>query len=370
MSKNRSYDSYRNLEGWKTEFFEIGYQRPPYMIAEIGLNHNGSVDQAMSLIDAACDSEASAAKFQIFNTDAFIAESGDIGNGPGSLRSFFRQFEFNEKQWQMLRDHCAERKVDFLASVFDAPSFDLYSRLSASSIKVASTDLASEYILARCNELGLPVILSTGASTEAEIERALSLLSGPVLLMECVSCYPARAADYNLDLLSSWGKRYGVLTGISDHTLDHEICVEAIRSSASACEIHFTLDKNLEGPDHSLSAIPAEFKMIAERCRLAASSQISEFSNDTAEIADESRKDFCEAEIPVRKGGRRSFYMTRDLRAGHILTENDCIPMRPGIEGAAASAPGKRLQNDRKCGDILYEKDVADEYRPEARREL
>ncbi|MEQ9366725.1 MAG: N-acetylneuraminate synthase family protein, partial [Leptospirales bacterium] len=229
---------------------------PPYLIAEIGLNHNGDLDLARRIVDAARTSGAHAAKFQLFQSRAFINPTARLGDGaPGGLAEFFAQFELDADEWHILAKHTREQGLDFFCSVFDAPSLKFYRELDARLIKLSSCDIDNRMLFEDLETLdpgrlapgseregdaaarsagsspGDPaarrdagpawaVLFSTGTADESEIQRAVSFLDAgrPRAIFECVSAYPAAPEDYNLAVLESWRERYACPVGISDHT--------------------------------------------------------------------------------------------------------------------------------------------------------
>lgn len=329
----------------KTEHHSIGPDAAIYLIAEIGLNHNGSEELAIKMIEAAARSGASCAKFQLFHAPHFIAGGAALGeSGPGSLQAFFEKFQLPASSWRRLVQACEANRIDFLCSVFDTPSLDLYQALGHRPVKVASTDLVCRPFLEEVRRRKLPMYLSTGASEEAEVERTLEWIGKPELLFQCVSSYPADPADYNLSVLPYWQKKYQCLTGISDHCMDLDISLMAPALGAVAIERHFTLDRSLEGPDQALSSTPEQFQELVSRLALLQKA-----------MGDGIKK--CQpSEEPVRSGGRRSLYVARSLSAGHILEPGDMLAMRPG--GGLDSSRmqefvGQRLARDVQEGDLL-----------------
>ena len=303
----------------KTQFYEIGPEQPVYLIAEIGLNHNGDVDLALKMIEAAARSGAHCAKFQLFDSTHFINSGARLGDGePGSLQSFFQSFELSADEWQRVTHACKENRIDFLCSVFDEPSLDLYEKLGGTSVKIASTDLTCRPLLESVRKRKLGIYLSTGASNADEIERTVSWIGNPELLFQCVSSYPANPEDYNLRTLTFWQQKYGCLTGISDHCMELTLSLQMPALGGVAIERYFTLDRNMEGPDHSISSTPEDFGSLRRQLALLQKAM----GNGV--------KRSMPSEEGVRAGGRRSLYFRADLKTGHVLQEEDILPQRPG----------------------------------------
>ncbi len=333
-----------------TENNTIGYNSPPYIIAEIGLNHNGDLTTALEQVKQAAKNGAHCAKFQLYNPELFIYSDAALGDGePGSLQDFFRQFTLSESDWKILAAETRKMGLDFLCSVFDEKSLEFYMSLSPSFIKIASADIDNEPLLRSVNKTGLPILLSTGTASEAEVEHALSLLNNAssILLFLCVSSYPARPADYNLSVLKTWQEKFPVLTGLSDHTEDNRLAIASVALGACAIEKHFTSNRNLPGPDQSLSIEPAELSALAQDARLIW---------DTTR---EKEKTISESEIGVRQHGRRALFASRDIQAGEILNKESIVPLRPGSAGIPinrySELIGKTINKSIKKGEPVLE---------------
>ncbi len=187
-------------------------------------------------------------------------------------------------------------------------------------MKIASTDLTCKPLLDSVLRRKLPIYLSTGASNEEEIERTIQWIGTPALLFQCVSSYPANAADYNLQVIPFWQRKYKCLTGISDHCMDLDLSLQMPALGGVAIERHFTLDREMEGPDHKLSSTPEDFSSLRQRLDLL------------KQAMGDGIKRCMPSEQAVRSGGRRALYFRHDLAAGHTISEADIMPMRPAGE--------------------------------------
>ena len=330
----------------ETEFHKIGPERAPYLIAEIGLNHNGDLGLAKRCVDAAASSGASAAKFQMFDVEHFISKAATLGDGPpGSLGDFFRQFELKRDEWRELAAHVRAQGLDFLCSIFDEPSLALYQELEGRAVKIASADINNRLLLEAVRRTALPVFLSTGASDDEDIKRAFEWLAdAPVVLFQCVSAYPAKSEDYNLSVLSAWQLTYGCPVGLSDHCPTNAVSLAALALGACAIEKHFTLDAGLPGPDQRLSLEPAAFRELADGARAV------------FESLGDGNKRCRPTEEPVRKGGRRSLHAARALSKGKTMQRSDFIALRPGGGLAPDRYPelvGREASRDYEAGERL-----------------
>lgn len=304
----------------KTEFHGIGPGLAPYLIAEIGLNHNGSLDLARRMVDGAKASGAHAAKFQLYHSDVFLDPRLPLGDGPpGSLSGFFRTFELSESDWIKLADHTRASGLDFFCSVFDRPSLDFYPKLSPRLTKIASCDINNRLLLEDCLELGLPILLSTGTADESEVARAVAWVGKhPTVLFQCVSSYPAKPSQYNLNVLTRWREKFNLPLGISDHCSTNAVSFAAVALGACAIEKHFTLDHDLPGPDQKISLNPAGFRDLADGVKT-----VFESLGDGNKIC-------TPEELPVRSGGRRSVVVNRKMAAGEKIERADLTAWRPG----------------------------------------
>lgn len=330
-----------------TEFHTIDSINVPYVIAEIGLNHNGDIELARKLIEAAAKSGASAAKFQLYFSDSFISPDATLGSEkPGSLGDFFRQFELSEKLWQELASYTRKHKMDFLCSVFDKQSLKLYASLNPRAIKISSCDINNRLLIEEAALTGLPLLISTGTATEDEIENLTQWLpsQNKFALLQCVSSYPADIEDYNLSVISGWKKKFKCLVGVSDHTTSSTLAIASVAAGASIIERHFTLDKTLPGPDHALSANPEEFTQM--RCEI----------DKTHKILHKKEKAPAPSESAARLHGRRSLCAGRDMTSGESLRKEDMIALRPGTGISPDRYPewiGKHAKKPIKKGEKI-----------------
>ncbi|MCS7205823.1 MAG: N-acetylneuraminate synthase family protein [Leptospiraceae bacterium] len=304
----------------KTEYFDFENQSLPYVIAEIGINHNGNEDLAIKMIEQAAKAGANAVKFQLYKTENFIEKKASLPLAfEGSLFDFFQRYEFPQEVWMKLKKVAHQNKVDFLCSVFDDESLRFYhEKLNSKMIKVASTDINNYLLLEKIKELNYQFILSTGATEEQEIEQVVERFGKPFAILECVSNYPSQTQDYLLSLLPYWEKKYECLVGVSDHTLDHKVSLISVLFGGRLIEIHFTIDKKLSGPDQKLSITPKELKKLKQEIKI-----YNQLKNEPIKLPKQSEEN-------VRMFGRRSLFYNKNLQEGSILKKEDLIALRPG----------------------------------------
>jgi N,N'-diacetyllegionaminate synthase len=299
------------------------------IIAEAGVNHNGSIDLAVQLIDAAKASGADAVKFQTFRADRIATRSAEKANyqqrqaaDGESQFEMLQRLELDAAAHRRLFDYCRKTAIQFLSSPFDIQSIDLLDTLEVPLLKIPSGEITNLPFLERIAAKGRPVILSTGMSTLGEVEEAVQVLRAggvsEITLLHCVTEYPAPYAEINLRAMQTLKSAFGLPVGYSDHTPGIEIAIAAVALGAEVIEKHFTLDRSLPGPDHSASLEPKEFKQMVAAIR-----------NVESALGDGIKKPaLCELpNIPV---ARKSVVAARALRAGQKLAAADLDIKRPG----------------------------------------
>lgn len=310
----------------------IGPDFPPYIIAELSANHNGRIENALKIIEVAKEAGADAVKLQTYRADSITLDSDDeafrIRGGLWDGKSLFQLYKEAQMPWEwhdVLFEHARKVGITIFSSPFDHSAVDLLAALNAPAYKIASFEAVDIPLIRYAAKQGKPLIISTGMADSSEIEEALSAARGAgaqeIVLLHCVSGYPAPAEDYNLRTITDMAARYDVIVGLSDHTLDIATAIASVALGASVIEKHVTLDRNGGGADDSFSLEPHELKQLCDGCKTAWSSLGS---------VDYERK-------PSEKGNvkfRRSLYFVRALDRGQIITADDIRSVRPGF-GAA-----------------------------------
>lgn len=307
----------------------IGEGEPPYIVAEIGANHNGDMELCRRLIDAAKDCGVDAVKFQSWSRASLISKAEyerntkyGNGNGQPTLEESVRKYQLTPDQHQEVAAYCQKLKLVFFSSVFSRKEVDLLESLAVPAYKVASMDINHLPLLQYLAETRKPLIVSTGLATLGEIERALAVLqrngSGPVALLHCVSIYPSPPEMVNLENISTLRRAFNVQVGYSDHSLGTAIPLAAVALGATIVEKHFTLDKTLPGWDHAISADPAEMQYLVKEAR------------HVQQALGSAVRTINEAQLEKRKAFRRRLVVTRELKKGERLTEKDVEFKRPG----------------------------------------
>ncbi|QIA26698.1 N-acetylneuraminate synthase [Thermaerobacter sp. PB12/4term] len=342
----------------------VGEEERVYVIAEIGVNHNGREELAKELIDAAVNAGADAVKFQTFDPDTLVVENARAPSyqrnrtGRTSQRDVIRGLSLGRDAFERLAAYARAKGVDFLSTPFDIESIGFLVKIGVPAIKISSGDLTFRPLVEAAARTGLPVILSTGMATLGEIEAALDGLSTcDVILLHCVSSYPAPVQDANLRAIETLRRAFGRVVGYSDHTTSVAVPAMAVMAGAAVIEKHLTLDRSLVGPDHAASLEPDEFAAMVRYIREA------EVARGTG------YKTIAPSEKELRLLGRRGAVAARDLSAGSVLGATDISFKRParGISPMEAERflVGRRLVHDLRKDDPITLDDVAPNVEPD-----
>jgi N-acetylneuraminate synthase len=307
----------------------IGIDHPPFVIAELSANHNGRLETALHILDAAKKVGADAVKLQTYRADTITLDCDSdefrIHEGLWKGRTLFDLYQEAHMPWEwhkLLFEHARQIGVTLFSTPFDNTAVDLLEDLNAPAYKVASFEAIDLPLIRYIASTGKPMIISTGMADAEEIEEAVDAAKSggcnQLAILHCVSGYPAPAEDYNLKTILDMIRRFGLVTGLSDHTLDNTTAITSVALGSSVIEKHFTLDRNGGGPDDSFSLEPDEF---AKLC----------FGAKTAWQAlgevDYGRKSSELGNVKFR----RSLYFVKALRQGDIVTADSVRSVRPGF---------------------------------------
>lgn len=305
----------------------VGDGHPCYVVAEAGCNHNRSLDLARQLVDMAADAGADAVKFQTFTAETIVSSKAaameHIAAGSGkSITELFGELELPTEFHRPIAEHSRARGIPFMSSVFYEEGVALLEALDVPGYKIASFEIGHLPLLREVARTGKPVILSTGMATLRDIERALDTLSAAgddrVVLLHCVSNYPARPEDYNLRVVESLKTTFGLPVGVSDHTPGIEMPKISVAAGANMIEKHATVDQTLPGPDHSFSVNPAELKAMVAAVRAVEA------------MLGSPRKRPLDSEREMAALGRRSLVAKTAIPAGTAVTDAMLAVKRPG----------------------------------------
>jgi len=344
----------------KTKIIDIGGLRigrglPAFIIAEAGVNHNGDMNIARQLVDVAVESKANAIKFQTFRAEAIV--SRDAGKADYQLQTtsaaesqfeMLQRLELSATAHRDIYSYCHAAEMLFLSTPFDEESVDLLDELGVPAFKISSGDLTNLPLLKHVALKAKPIILSTGMANLEEVAEAVEAVravgNDRIILLQCVSNYPADPADVNLRAMQTMAEKFDVPVGYSDHTNGSEVALAAIALGACVIEKHFTLDRELPGPDHRASLEPSELKDMIDAIRKV-----------EAALGDGVKRPAA-SELNTANVARRSLFAAQDLSAGTSLTGEMVAVKRPGTGLPPRSLDqliGRMLRVNVPAGTIL-----------------
>lgn len=308
---------------------KIGPAYSPYVIAEMSANHNGNIETAFRIIEEAKKAGADAIKMQTYTAHTLTLNCDlpdfQINDGLWAGRTLYKLYEWAHTPWDWhkpLFDRARELGITIFSSPFDNTAIDLLEDLNAPAYKIASFEAVDLPLIKYAASTGKPMIISTGMADAEEIAEAIEAAREggckELAVLHCVSGYPAPAEDYNLRTIPDMIERFGLVTGLSDHTLDNTTAIASVALGASIIEKHFTLDRRGGGPDDSFSLEPAELAVLCKGAKTAWSAM---------GCVDYGRKSSEQGNIKFR----RSLYFVKDMNAGEVITP-DCVrSVRPGF---------------------------------------
>lgn len=334
------------------------------IIAEAGVNHNGEIEKAIELIDVAADAGADFVKFQSFKAERLVninarKASYQIKNSKGEKDTQFemlKKLEIVDDWYPTLIHRCKERGIQFLSTGFDEISIDLLENLNIPFHKIPSGEITNKPFLQHIARIGKDIVLSTGMANLKEVKAALDVIylegikRSQVTVLHCNTEYPTPMEDVNLLAMKQMAKDLKVKVGYSDHTLGIEVPIAAVALGARVIEKHFTLNRNLPGPDHAASLEPAELK-----------SMVNAIRNIEKAIAGNGIKEASKSELKNIDVARKSIHLKRNLDKNSVIKEEDLIALRPG-DGISPmewnNVIGKRINRNLEKFDMLLLSDL------------
>lgn len=302
----------------------------PIIIAEAGVNHNGSSEMTRRLVDAAAEAGADYVKFQTFKAESLVTSLGPAAEyqktncNALSQLDMLRSLELGFDDFKMLKEYCDKKGIGFLSTPFDAESIDFLSSMGLDYMKTPSGEISNLPYLKNVADTGLPVIMSTGMSRLGDIESALSVFYGKgytdrdIILLHCNTEYPTPFQDVNLRAMTVLRDTFGLPTGYSDHTKGTEVAIAATALGACVIEKHFTLSRSLPGPDHVASLQPDELAEMVAAIRNVAVA----IGSGVKRVTESERKNMAVA--------RKSIVAAREIEAGETFSEENLTVKRPG----------------------------------------
>ena len=333
----------------------VGRGAPCYVIAEAGVNHNGSLDLAVELVDAALRARADAVKFQTFRAELLVTPDAPKAeyqmartDAAESQFHMLKKLELSEDAHRQLMTYCRRKDITFLSTPFDNTSASFLDGLGVPAFKIGSGEVTNLPLLSHVARFGKPVIMSTGMSRLGEVEDALRVLhSGgcaEVAILHCISNYPAEATDTNLRAMHTLETAFGLPTGYSDHTLGLPVSLAAVALGACIIEKHITLDRSLPGPDQFCSLEPGELVALVQGIRMVEAS------------LGHGRKEPTASEAGVAAVARKSLVAAKDIPAGTVLTEDLVCVRRPGTGLPPGMLPyvlGRKARTRIEAGALI-----------------
>lgn len=340
---------------------EIGAGQPPFVIAEMSANHNGSIEAAFDIIDKAKAAGADAVKLQTYRANTITldsdAEEFQIHGGLWGGQTLYQLYDQAHTPWEWhaaLFERARMRDIIIFSSPFDNTAIDLLEDLNAPAYKIASFEAVDLPLIRYAASTGKPLIISTGMANIEEIQEAIDAARGAgcqeLAILHCVSGYPSPASDYNLRTIPDMIQRFGVVTGLSDHTLDNTTAIASVALGASLIEKHFTLDRSRGGPDDSFSLEPSELAALCQGARTAweALGKVN-YALKSSESGN------------VKY--RRSLYFVKDLKAGDTITPEAVRSVRPGLglpPKCLDQVLGRTVKKDVKWGQPVDWNSITD----------
>jgi N,N'-diacetyllegionaminate synthase len=334
-----------------------GVPLPVDIIAEIGVNHDGSIDRAKALMVDAMRAGATTVKFQMFRSDEIVSEDAELADyqkenlsSSMSQSAMLRHLELSSEQMAELMSYASELGVEFLCTAFDIDSLHWLMSQGQKRIKIASGEITNYFLLSEIARLNQPVLLSTGMASVDEIEAALDLLlsgnrsAGDITLLQCTSSYPTQLNEANINALAFMRKRFNLEVGFSDHTTSFHSALAAVALGATVIEKHVTYNRDAEGPDHKASADLAEFAEYVHHIRMV------------EVVLGELNKVPTNSELSTARSARRSLVAAHQVTTGEPFTRENLRARRPGTGISPmefAKLEGRPSNRNYQPGDLV-----------------
>lgn len=339
-----------------------------FIIAEAGVNHNGSRELALELVDIAAEAGADAIKFQTFKADKLVRKGAEKAEyqkretGGGDQHSMLQKLEMSEELHRELIERCELRNIEFMSTAFDEQALDFLLAHDMKRVKIPSGEITNHAFIRFIATKNVPIIMSTGMATINEIEEAKLVIKNEreicgftgalediLTILHCTSNYPALPEDVNLKAMNTIAEVTGMPIGYSDHTLGIAVSTGATAMGATVIEKHFSKSRDLPGPDHKASLEPNELNELVKNIRVITKALGS------------SKKAPTESELPVRQLVRRSITIDKNVKSGQVITQEDIVLMRPGtgiLPKQLDDVIGMSAVRDLSAGETLNWSDI------------
>lgn len=331
-----------------------------YIIAEAGVNHNGKLELALKLINKAKEVGADCVKFQTFKTEDIVTNSAPKANyqlkvtdKSESQYDMLKKLELSKESFKILKKECDKIGIDFISTPYSISDINLLEDINVKIYKIASGQLTEPFFLRKVAEKMKPIILSTGMSTLSEVfdaVKTIRTINPDISVLQCTTNYPSSITDANINAMISIKNSCKVPVGYSDHVIENYACYSAVSLGASIIEKHFTLDKNMDGPDHSCSLNPSEFKTLVHGIRSIEAS----LGNGVKEPTKSEKKNIY--------GMRRGLVAAKKIKSGDILNINNLTAKRP-LTGMSPlrfdEVIGKKVLRTILKDEPINEKDIS-----------
>jgi len=334
----------------------ISSKSPTFIIAEAGVNHGGSIDVAIKLIDLAVEAKADAVKFQAFRAEHLLlnnvqkaAYQKNISDSEETQYDMLKKLELSSSQNHILKEYCDLKDIIFLTTPFDQESLKELDQLNLAAYKISSTDVTNIPFLIKIAKKRKPIFLSTGMSYLSEIEFALKTIfqyNKDVVLLQCTANYPIKDDEANLAVIKTYDDNFDILLGYSDHSSGVGAAPFAVPMGAKVVEKHFTLNKASDGPDHAASLSPEELIEFVTTVR-----RVDKYMGVSI-------KEPSVSELENRKSLQKCLVASKDIKKGVFFTEDNIIAKRTGGEGISPinyeSVVGKKSPRSYKTNEVIY----------------
>lgn len=328
------------------------FSHSTFIIAEIGVNHNGDINLAKQMIKSASECGVDAVKFQTFKSEDLVTENAKTADyqqkntNENSQLEMLKKLELSFDDFKELKDYASKYDVMFISSPFDIDSVNLLEKLNVPLYKLGSGELTNFELIDHIQNTGKPIIISTGMATLDEIRETYDFIKNKenLIMLHCITGYPTEFSEANLNFIKTLQSEFDVPIGFSDHSPGIELPIAAVALGACVVEKHFTLDKNLEGPDHKASLNPVEFKAMVDAIR-------------NVEIAmGDGIRTFSENELEIKRVARKSIVLNEDVSKGTSIKRDMLSIKRPGTgipPKFIEDVVGRKAINDLKANSVL-----------------